>query len=231
LSVDLSSKKYFTICLDIEGKTAIVFGGGEVARRKAASLKDAGAKVIVVSPQLDPVLEYMSFQKEITWIQREYQDGDIDGKEIVVAATNNRSVNETIGRICKERGIICNVVDAPDEGSYIVPTILERGPFSIAIGTSGISPTLAASVRQELEMAYGEEYGMFLEVIAPLRDMVQQEFSSPQLRQKVYDRMVSSRALSLLRSGMHEQALKELREIIYNAKQEGSSGSLPIVNS
>lgn len=231
MSVEQGSKKYFTLCLDVEGKNAAVFGGGEVARRKAASLKDAGTNVIVVSPQLDPVLEYMSFQKEITWIQREYQDGDIDGKDIVVAATNNREVNETIGKICKERGILCNVVDAPNEGSYIVPTIVERGAFSIAIGTSGISPTLAASIRQELEMAYGEEYGMFLEVVAPLREMVQQEFSSPQQRQKIFDRMVSSRALSLLRSGMHEQAEKELREIIYNAKQEKSSGSLPIVNS
>lgn len=231
MSVQANSKKYFTICVDIEGKSSIVFGGGDVARRKAASLKDAGAKVIVVSPQLDPVLEYMSFQNEITWIQREYKDGDIDGKDIVVAATNNRVVNQHIGKICKEKSILCNVVDQPDDGSYIVPTILERGPFSIAIGTSGISPTLAASVRQELEMAYGEEYGMFLEILAPLRDMVQDEFKTPQQRQKIFDRMVSSRALSLLRSGMHEQAVKELREIIYNAKQEGNTSALPIVNT
>lgn len=231
MSVDNSNKKYFTICVDIEDKTSIVFGGGEVARRKAASLKDAGAKVFVVSPQLDPVLEYMSFQHEITWVQREYKDGDIEGKDIVVAATNNREVNQRIGKLCKDRGILCNVVDQPEDGSYIVPTILERGPFSIAIGTSGISPTLAASVRQELEMAYGEEYGMFLEIVAPLRDIVQEDFKSPQQRQKIFDRMVSSRALSLLRSGLHDQAVKELREIIYNAKQEGSKGALPVIHS
>ncbi len=231
MSVESKTKKYFTVCLDIEGKSAVVFGGGDVARRKAATLKDAGADVLVVSPQLDPVLEYMSFQKEITWKQRDYQEQDIDGKEIVVAATNNREVNQEIGKICQQRGILCNIVDEPEEGSYIVPTTLERGLFSISIGTSGISPTLAASIRQELEMAYGEEYGMFLELMAPLREIVKDEFPSPQQRQKVFDRMVSSRALSLLRSGMQEQAEKELREIIYNAKQEGGGNALPVINS
>ena len=233
--IDMPSgyKKYFTACLELTGKPCLVVGGGDVARRKAAGLKDAGARIAVVSPKLDPVLEYMSFQKEITWKEKTFEPSDLNGAFLVIAATNNREVNQTIATLCREQNILCNVADQSEEGSFIVPTTIERGPLTLAISTSGISPILASNIRQELELAYGEEYGLFLELLAPLRKMIQAEFTSPQQRQRIYERMISSRVLSLLRSGMQEQAEKELKEIIYKAKEEPrhpSGGSLPIVN-
>jgi hypothetical protein len=69
-----------------------------------------------------------------------------------------------------------------------------------------------------LEIAYGEEYGTFLELVSTLRPVVQQEYSSPQIRAHIYERMVSSRALSLLRNGMIEEARRELEDIVYNTR-------------
>ncbi len=225
--------KYYTLCLNIEKKSCVVFGGGEVARRKAASLIDSGAKVTVVSPTLDPVLDYMSFQKEITWLDRKFEPSDLQGAYLVIAATDDRKVNKQIGELCAQKKIHCNVVDAPEEGDFIVPTTIERGPLTIAINTSGISPTLSASIRQEIEMAYGEEYGLFLELMALLRPVVQEEFPSAQERRNIFDKMVSSRAISLLRNGMTEEAKKELENIMREGKynSDSSQGSLPIIDS
>lgn len=225
---------YYTICLNVKGKKCVVVGGGEVARRKAATLSDSGARVIVISPMLDSVLEYMAFQKEVEWKQSRFDPALItDDVFVAIAATDNRDVNHQIAEICKGKRILCNVVDESDEGSFIVPSMIERGPLTIAISTSGISPTLAAAIRQELEMAYGEEYGQFLELMASLRPVILEQFRNPMVRQKVFDRMVSSRALSLLRNGLKEAARKELQEIIEEAKDDPSlsgGGPLPIVN-
>ncbi len=225
--------RYYHLCLDITGKPVLVAGGGEVARRKAAALCDCGARVTVVSPRLEPVLEYMAFQKEIQWLEREFEPADLEGKFLAVAATDNRDVNRQVALLAREKDILCNVADAPDEGSFIVPSLVERGPLTIAISTSGISPTLAASIRQELELAYGEEYGALLELLSSLRHQVIQEFASPQARQQVFDRMIASRALSLLRSGLKDQARKELEDIMNDARQDpglnAPARSLPVV--
>ncbi len=226
--------RYYSLCLNLTGKPVLVAGGGEVARRKAAALCDCGARVTVVSPRLEPVLEYMAFQKEVEWREREFEPEDLEGQFLAVAATDNRDVNQRVGRLAREKGILCNVVDAPEEGSFIVPSTVERGPLTIAISTSGISPTLAASIRQELELAYGEEYGAILELLASLRPLVLRELASPQARQHIFDRMIAGRALSLLRSGLKDQARKELEDIMNEARQDPAlnapAGSLPIVN-
>ncbi len=216
----MAQRLYYPASLKITNKPVLVVGGGEVARRKVASLCDYGAHVTVVSPKIDSVLEYMAFQKEIIWKERSFERSDIDGMFIVIAATDNRQTNHFISELCSERNVLCNVVDCLEECTFIVPSTIDRGPLTIAISTSGISPTLAASIRQELEMAYGEEYGTFLQLISTLRDKVLSSFSSPIVRQKVFDRMIASRALSLIRSGMEEQATKELHDIIFDARND-----------
>ena len=212
-------RSFYTACLDIQGKRSVVVGGGTVARRKIVSLIEAGSNVCVVSPVLESVLEYLAFQKEIEWKQREFKPGDLDGAFIVIAATDQPDVNRQIAALCREKGILCNAVDHPEAGSFIVPSTIERGPLTIAISTAGISPTIASMIRQEMEEAYGEEYGIFLELMATFRPIVQEEFSSPGIRQKIFERMVSSNALSLLREGEREQAQKELEDILYKAVQ------------
>lgn len=233
-SPNASRKPFYTACLSIINKSVLVVGGGEVARRKVASLCDCGAKVTVVSPKLDSVLEYMAFQKEIIWKERNFEPRDIEGMFIVIASTDDRETNNTISSLCQKNEILCNVVDSPEDCSFIVPSTIERGPLTIAISTSGISPTLAASIRQELEMAYGEEYGTFLQLVATLRPYVLQNFSSPLARQRIFDRMIASRAISFIRNGMEEQAEKELKDIIFDARSDPSlkelEESLPIVH-
>jgi precorrin-2 dehydrogenase / sirohydrochlorin ferrochelatase len=233
-SSNVTHRPYYTACLNIAGRSALVVGGGEVARRKIATLCDCGAKVTVVSPKLDPVLDYMAFQKEIVWKDRNFKPADLEGMFIAIAATDDRDTNHTIAAICKEKDILCNIVDASEECSFIVPSTIDRGPLTIAISTSGISPTLAASIRQELEMAYGEEYGTFLELVSTFRPYVIEYFASPIVRQRIFDRMIASRALALIRNGLKDQAEKELKDVIFDARNDPSlkelENSIPIAN-
>ncbi len=220
-SPNMAYKPYYTACLKVIDKPVLVAGGGEVARRKVASLSDCGARVTVTSPKLDSVLEYMAFQKEIIWKERNFEPADIDDDMfLVIAATDDRETNKFIAKLCKSKDILCNVVDAPEECTFIVPSSIERGPLSISVSTSGISPTLAASIRQELEMAYGEEYGTFLELVGTLRSLVIESFPSPHTRQRIFDRMIASRAISFIQEGQDALARKELEDIIFDARHD-----------
>ena len=133
---DTGFRSYYTMCLDIQGKPCLVAGGGEVARRKPVSLCDCGAKVTVVSPTLDSVLEYMAFQNDIEWKNRTFDPDDLSGIFLAIAATDDRSANRQIAALCQQNQILCNATDSPHEGNFTVPSPVERGPLTIAVSTS-----------------------------------------------------------------------------------------------
>ena len=69
---------------------------------------------------------------------------------IVIAATNQRDVNQRIFEDAERLGILLNVVDDPPRCNFIAPSIVERGPVTLAISTGGASPALARKLRESL---------------------------------------------------------------------------------
>lgn len=141
-------KKYYPMFLDIEEKKCVVVGGGRVAKRKIEGLLRAGANVVVISPNLDEELKKM-----VLWIEREYRDGDLDGAFIAIAATDNEEVNQMVYNEAEKKGILVNVVSSPYLCRFIVPSIIERDDFTIAISSGGKNPSLSKNIRLKLEEA------------------------------------------------------------------------------
>jgi siroheme synthase-like protein len=143
----MPGKVWYPIFLDIEGRRAVVIGGGVVALRKTRGLIEAGAQVTVISPHFDPGFDELPIQR----IQREFEDGDIEGAALVFAATNVREVNRRAGELARSRGIPANIADAPQECGFIVPARILRDGVQIAISTGGEAPARAALLRKKLE--------------------------------------------------------------------------------
>lgn len=161
--------KYYPVFWDIRGKSCVVVGGGEVAARKAKRLLDCGAKVSVISPQLTPELAELKKQKIICHIAAEYSGDLIFGAALVVGATDDEKTNAIISLDARNKGIPVNIVDDPQKCDFILPSIVEKGDLTIAIGTGGKSPALARHLREELESKYGAEYEIFLNILGNLR--------------------------------------------------------------
>lgn len=161
--------KYYPVFWDIRGKSCVVVGGGEVAARKAKRLLDCGAKVSVISPQLTPELAELKKQKIICHIAAEYSGDLIFGAALVVGATDDEKTNAIISLDARNKGIPVNIVDDPQKCDFILPSIVEKGDLTIAIGTGGKSPALARHLREELESKYGAEYKIFLNILGNLR--------------------------------------------------------------
>jgi cobalt-precorrin 5A hydrolase/precorrin-3B C17-methyltransferase len=126
---------------------AVVVGGGQVGERKVTGLLAAAARVCLVSPTATARLQSLAEAREIEWLARPYQSGDLAGALLVFAATDQRQVNAQIAQEAKAARILCNVADAPAEGDFHVPAVLRTDDLVIAVGTGGEQPRRARLVR------------------------------------------------------------------------------------
>ncbi|MBM4082704.1 MAG: NAD(P)-dependent oxidoreductase, partial [Planctomycetes bacterium] len=110
--------KYYPILLDVRGRKCVVVGGGEVARRKARSLRDAGARVTVVSPQF---CRGLRSERGVKLVKQRYGSAALADALLVVAATDNPETNRQVAADAATRGTLVNVVDVPSLCSFIVP--------------------------------------------------------------------------------------------------------------
>ena len=143
----------------------MVVGGGAVAARKTRKLFQAGAEVVVISPEVHPELEDMSVEVH----ERPYEHGDLEGADLVFVATDSREVNAAVAREARARGVRSNVADRPTEGDFAVPSTLRRGGLQVAVSTGGASPTLARRIRNELEEIFGPEWTGVVEELEAVR--------------------------------------------------------------
>jgi len=197
--------KYFPVFLDLRERSCVVVGGGHVAERKALSLLEAGANVTVISPSLTDKLHELSSSGKITHLAKTFEAEDIAGAYIVIAATNIQEVNAGIGRLCKKKQILVNVVAPPGESSFIVPSVVDRGALLIAISTSGESPALSKKIRMELEKKFGPEYELFLQRMSILRSRLMGQTKDESERGRIFQAIANSDVIDLLRQGkIHE---------------------------
>lgn len=205
---------YYPIFLDIKNRRCLVVGGGAVAFRKVNMLLDHEANVEVISPQLCPELDEMVNRNQIRLKLREFEEGDLEGSFVVVAATDNPETNERIAREATQRGILLNVVDVPRLSNFIVPSYLRRGDLTLAISTNGKSPALARKIRLELESKFDEDYAFLISLVDEVRRELKGESItvSPDSWQKALD---IEKLLEMLRSGNRSEAritlMNELR--------------------
>jgi len=183
-----------------------VVGGGEVAARKVRRLLDCGAEVFVISPTLTPDLAQLKADKSIVHIAAEYDAPYIDGANLIIGATDAEITNAAIARDARGKGIPVNIVDDPQRCDFILPSLVERGDLTIAIGTGGKSPALARHLREELEARYGVEYEVLLNVLGDLRRQIKISGTG----KAWFDSLLSRGLLDLIRA----QDWKKVKELV-----------------
>jgi siroheme synthase-like protein len=153
------------LLVDLTGLRVVVVGAGPVAAVKLRSLKPAGASVTVVAPEATDELRGAAAAGLLTWEQRRYAEGDLEGAVLVVAATSDAEVNDAVAAEARVRSTLCVRVDAG--GSASLMGAVRRGPLTVAVA-SGV-PALSRRIRGELGAAYGEEWGVLAALLGELR--------------------------------------------------------------
>lgn len=183
---------YYPIFLELKDRPCLVIGGGEVACQKVVSLVACAAKVTVVSPQLGAGLTRLLREKKIRWRKRSFKPVDLNGMELVVAATDWQPVNQLAFRLARKKGLWINVVDQPKLCSFIVPSVVRRGKLVLAISTGGVSPALAKWIRKDLESRYGSEFGKLLKGMTRVRSKVKRKVPGVARRKQVFEKALAA---------------------------------------
>ena len=170
--------------LVVEGRDALVVGGGKIAARKVEDLLAAGARVTVVAPDICDEIDRVA--ERVRLHRRPYQPHDIGDSLVVIAATDDEELNAQVSRDCVARNVLVNVVDRPALCTFTVPATVHRGDLTIAIATNGRCPAFASILREELEGRYGAEYGPLLDRFEQVRRrMVADRETGPRIRETI----------------------------------------------
>ncbi|GBE01782.1 siroheme synthase [bacterium BMS3Bbin06] len=189
---------YYPVFLNLEDKSCVVIGGGAVAERKILALLDTGASVRVISPDVTGKIAALGAGGTIKHEARVYRDGDLKGAFLVIAATSDMEVNR---KVFQEAGDVpVNVVDVPELCSFIVPSVIKRGPLVIAISTSGVSPALSKTIREELEGLYCEELEQVLDFMENVRKRIKDKGMDSDRRAEIFKKIGSRETLKILRN-------------------------------
>jgi precorrin-2 dehydrogenase len=169
---------YYPIFFNIQGKTCVVIGGGNVALRKVTSLLECRAKVTVISPKPHPEISKWSKERTIRLIERNYKATDLKDAMMAIVCTDAKWVNRKAADEARKAGVLVNVADDPERSDFIIPSFFRRGNLTIAVSTGGVSPALAKKIRAKLEKSFGAEYASLLSLIGEVRSAIKREGST-----------------------------------------------------
>ncbi len=206
--------KYFPVFLNLHGKKVVVIGGGGVAERKVRTLVKAGAIVKLVSPDIANALEKLKKRGLLIHIKRQYKKGDLKNAFLVIAGTSSVRINQKIAQDAKH---LINVIDNPSEGNFIAPSLVKRGPLTIAISSEGTSPAAAKFIRKEIESIYGKEFIQYLKFLGTMRTSALNEIKDNKKRKKFLKSLASKKIFDTVRkkniSSLRKQIKKEFLEM------------------
>ncbi|TNF35821.1 MAG: uroporphyrinogen-III C-methyltransferase, partial [Gammaproteobacteria bacterium] len=205
---------FLPIFLNIQHKPCLVIGGGEVAARKVSLLRKAQADVTVISPELVHELAELAEQGKIRHVARHFEIKDITNPALIIAATDQRDVNETISALAHARNIPVNVVDNPELCSFIMPSMVDRSPVQIAISTGGASPVLARMIRTKLEGCIPANYGRLAALVDKFRDKVKARFGNVEQRRMFWESVLEGTVAERVFTGHDDEAEAELDKAI-----------------
>ena len=163
-------ERWYPIFLDLDGKAALVVGSGAMADEKVAGLRAAGADVAVVAAA-------------------DFVDGDVDGKLLVVAATDEET-GARVAAAAARAHLFCNVADVPHQCSFILPAIHREGPITVAVSTGGASPALAQWIRARVAELVGPRHAALAERLRELRPWAKANLPTYEQRRDYFQQLV-----------------------------------------
>lgn len=203
---------YYPMMANLTRKRCVVVGGGTVAERKIKSLIRACAEVIVISPRFTDQIKKWQEEGFISLFHRPFKKEDLEGAVLVIAATNQASVNYQVYEAIQPNQWI-NIVDRPDLCSFIVPALVERGDIQIAVSTGGQNPGLTKKLKKQIAEWLGPEYEEYVRFLGQMRNVVL-SLPLPQKRKEaLLQELLDDRFLEWTREGKMEWRAKEAQRL------------------
>ena len=222
---------HLPIFCQLRQRDCLLVGGGDVAERKARLLLDAGANVTVNALDFTPQFQVWADSQMLTLVQGEFIPSLLDNCWLAIAATDDETVNQQVSEAAEARRIFCNVVDAPRQASFIMPSIIDRSPLMVAVSSGGTSPVLARLLREKLESILPLHLGQLARYAGHLRARVKQQFATVGERRRFWEKLfVNDRLAQSLANDeqLLTEQLEHRGEVVLVGAGPGDAGLLTL---
>lgn len=206
--------RYYPVNLDVRDRECLVVGGGGVGERKVKTLLECGARVTVVTTLATEWIQALASEDRIDLKTRGYEPSDLEGKFLVIGATDSEEINERISKDAARQGLLCNIADRPAACSFVLPAIVRQGDLLIAISTSNKSPAVAKRIRQSLEKEFGPEYAVLLLLMGAIRQRLLAEAKSPEAHKRMFERLLDEGLLEMIREDRTQDVDGLLKDVL-----------------
>src|SRR6478736_1321792 len=192
--------RLYPIFLKLDQLETLLVGAGNVGLEKLQSLlsNSPEAKITVVAPEIkEEVKRLISEHPSCRIIQGPFREYDLDNKDLIILATNNRELHENIKDLARQKGIIVNVADTPDLCDFYLGSIVQKGSLKIAISTNGLSPTIAKRMKEVISDMIPYEMENVLQDLSSIRQGMNGDFEEKVKQLNELTRMLVSKQISL----------------------------------
>lgn len=209
---------HLPIFLKLHDRACLIVGGGPVAERKIRLLLRTGACITVLAPAVTENLQRQIDQGIVAHRVQRFDETIVTEFWLIIAATNDKSLNHHIASVADAAGRLCNVVDDNSASSFILPAIVDRSPVIVAIGTGGNAPVLAQQLKARLEAWLPTRIGELAEQAGRWRELVKKRIDSLRERRRFWQRFFSGAIAEHLLAGRRSAAEAAMRsELVGNA--------------
>lgn len=211
---------HLPIFCQLHHRACLLVGGGDVAERKARLLLEAGARLTVNALAFAPQFKAWAQDDKLTLVEGDFDETLLDTAWLVIAATDDDAVNQRVSTAAEQRRIFCNVVDAPEQASFIMPSIIDRSPLMVAVSSGGRSPVLARLLREKLEAILPQHLGQLAHYAGTLRSRVKQHFSGMSQRRRFWEKLFANDRLAQSLANQDKQSVAETTEALFASPLE-----------
>jgi precorrin-2 dehydrogenase/sirohydrochlorin ferrochelatase len=170
----------FPVFLKLEELDTLIVGGGNVGLEKLNALIKSSprARITVVAPAIKEEISTLAQSRPgIRLLERKFRLGDLQGKDLVMLATDDTELHQRIRSMTRKRKILVNVADTPDLCDFYLGSVVTKGNLKIGISTNGKSPTIAKRIREYLEEAIPDDTNALLQNMQKIRDRMKGDFA------------------------------------------------------
>jgi siroheme synthase-like protein len=208
----------YPVYLSLAGRHCVVLGGCAVAETQVRNLLGMEARVTVVAPEITHGIGELAVDGRIGLIDRRYRRGDLRTAFLVLVVGQPPMVTDGVWEETRGRNILVNTLvntqDDVQHCDFIAPAVIRRGELAVAISTGDKAPALAERLRQRLESELGDEHARFLEIAGALRTPLARRWPDCETQRRLWNRLIDSDVLTLLRRGNETAALARIEEIL-----------------